>query len=824
MGFDITSYLLAKKDLETAMEEVPHLNESGKIPADALPSYVDDINEAYYYNGKMYEDEEHTIEVVGEEGKIYVDLYTNFTYRWSGNTYVRVNEVDLSDYYNRSQINDKFDTATENLNAEITRAKAAEKALGNRVTTIEEDYLTSNDAALLSGDIADERERASGEEGLLNTAITNEATRATTAEETIAGNLTNEITRATTAEQGIINDLSAEVTNRTNAVAAERNRAEAAESDLSDDIDAEVNSRLAEESRAKAAEKTISDNLANEITNRTAAVSAEETRATTAEDALQTALTQEIANRQADVDAEETRAKVAEKDLGDSITAEATARQAAVLAEQNRATAAEGTLDSRITSVSSALTNTIATKETEVKGLITAEATRASGAEQNLNTRITNEVNAHATDITSMGELLGFVKNVSTGVFSLTENGYVKTTKNLADNNKARLDNLAGGIEVVNKNASVKGDLTVKGDLVVEGTTTTTDQETIQSQSALIVTNASNAPLANFSGVVVLKGSYQEYEVTEDTYNAGIYYYKDENNHYVLDESNSYTPGRTYYVQRAEAAGIYDKTEDALLLGEGIYFGGNFYFDSAYILITLTQHSYVPGKYYIKVNDTYVLATGAFDPTKTYYAKVSQGQHLATRVDSQYLTDKHLIEWDGNSNIFIDSGKTIEDIETEIANARTSLNTAITAEETRAKNAESSINDSLNTEITNRATAVTAEANRAKGVEEGLDGRVAAIENDYLTSADKTELSNSINAVSAVANSAVQDSNYVHTDNNFTNTYKQNITTNNSKVSNVQADWKATTGLAVVLNKPETETWTFTLADGTVVTKKVYVG
>jgi len=48
----------------------------------------------------------------------------------------------------------------------------------------------------------------------------------------------------------------------------------------------------------------------------------------------------------------------------------------------------------------------------------------------------------------------------------------------------------------------------------------------------------------------------------------------------------------------------------------------------------------------------------------------------------------------------------------------------------------------------------------------------------------------------------VVDASYVHTDNNFTTTYKEAVDANSQKVSNVQADWNATTGLSVIKNKP----------------------
>lgn len=62
----------------------------GKVPASQLPSYVDDIIEGYYYNDAFYEDAQHTTEITGETGKIYIDLDTNKSYRWSGSVYVEI--------------------------------------------------------------------------------------------------------------------------------------------------------------------------------------------------------------------------------------------------------------------------------------------------------------------------------------------------------------------------------------------------------------------------------------------------------------------------------------------------------------------------------------------------------------------------------------------------------------------------------------------------------------------------------------------------------------------------------------------------------------
>lgn len=73
-----------------AANGVAELDSNGKVPSSQLPSYVDDIIEGYYYNGKFYKEAAHTTEITGETGKIYVDLASEKTYRWGGSEYVEI--------------------------------------------------------------------------------------------------------------------------------------------------------------------------------------------------------------------------------------------------------------------------------------------------------------------------------------------------------------------------------------------------------------------------------------------------------------------------------------------------------------------------------------------------------------------------------------------------------------------------------------------------------------------------------------------------------------------------------------------------------------
>ena len=78
---------------------VATLGSDGKVPASQLPSYVDDVVEAYYHDDSFFttrtEDTAHNSynysgEITGETGKIYVDLNTNKTYRWGGTAYAEI--------------------------------------------------------------------------------------------------------------------------------------------------------------------------------------------------------------------------------------------------------------------------------------------------------------------------------------------------------------------------------------------------------------------------------------------------------------------------------------------------------------------------------------------------------------------------------------------------------------------------------------------------------------------------------------------------------------------------------------------------------------
>lgn len=69
------------------------LDSTGRVPANQLPSFVDDVVEGYYFNSKFYKESTHGTVIDGEAGKIYIDLSTNKTYRWGGTAFTVISET-----------------------------------------------------------------------------------------------------------------------------------------------------------------------------------------------------------------------------------------------------------------------------------------------------------------------------------------------------------------------------------------------------------------------------------------------------------------------------------------------------------------------------------------------------------------------------------------------------------------------------------------------------------------------------------------------------------------------------------------------------------
>lgn len=105
------------------------LDGTGKVPAAQLPSYVDDVLEGYMSGGKFYSDEDKQKEVPLESGKIYVDLTTNKTYRYSGTQLTEISaSLALGETASTAFAGDKGKTAYDHSQAAHAKADATKTA------------------------------------------------------------------------------------------------------------------------------------------------------------------------------------------------------------------------------------------------------------------------------------------------------------------------------------------------------------------------------------------------------------------------------------------------------------------------------------------------------------------------------------------------------------------------------------------------------------------------------------------------------------------------------------------------------------------------
>ena len=117
----IESTIYAIKDTDAihtadvgAASGVATLDSNGKVPSSQLPSYVDDVVEGYYdsVTDRFYEEDTFTTVIPPTDGKSWVDISTNKSYRWTGSVYVRVDEgVQLGTTHSTAAYGDEGATA-----------------------------------------------------------------------------------------------------------------------------------------------------------------------------------------------------------------------------------------------------------------------------------------------------------------------------------------------------------------------------------------------------------------------------------------------------------------------------------------------------------------------------------------------------------------------------------------------------------------------------------------------------------------------------------------------------------------------------------------
>lgn len=451
-----------------------------------VPSYVDDVIEVYatydvspigqLNNIKLYKDAKHTQAVVGEVGKIYINIEGGqpaYQFRWSGSIWVSVNdggpliigEITGTAYdggkgkHSKDIIDSLPDTVLSNVSSTVEKTSTTNKInVNNKKRGSDELYVNNTDSSVVldSSTSTEAGLMAAADKKLFDsmpkmwltekTTITTAADKVTVVQPISrvidgvyadSGNLYRDIPAATTTTAGIMTaaDKVRLDTGVAEDIQAEREAREAADRQLQSNIDAEASARseadtalgnciTTESSDRESADTALGSRIDKEITDR--------------EDAIDTVtgkINTEISDRKAAITAEETARIQADEALRIDLDAEVTRAKNA----ENNITANYQSADSAINTRISTETSERKQADSDLQATISAETTRATGKEAELSTAISTETserqkgdqdnNTRITEVSN--QLNGFIatKGQPNGFASLDGKGLIPSSQ-----------------------------------------------------------------------------------------------------------------------------------------------------------------------------------------------------------------------------------------------------------------------------------------------------------------------------------------------------------------------------------------------------------
>ena len=262
------------------------LDENGKVPAEQLPSYVDDVIDVYATYDKsptgdlsniaLFADADHNTSITGEAGKIYQNITTGepgYQFRWTGTTWSLIvsGGVVIGEITGTAYDGGKGKTTTDNLNA---------------LKTFNPIRLTNVSTGTSKVTVGYEKSDGTGIQGLDIPAATSAKAGVMTAADKVKLDTTlpKQISNETTAREAAINalqgeladDIAQEVVDRNTAIAAvktelttvinkEVSDRKAADTQVRTDLEAAVE-LVAEELRG--ADTTLQNNITKEVNDR----------------------------------------------------------------------------------------------------------------------------------------------------------------------------------------------------------------------------------------------------------------------------------------------------------------------------------------------------------------------------------------------------------------------------------------------------------------------------------------------------------------------------------------------------------------------------
>lgn len=261
------------------------LDENGKVPAEQLPSYVDDIIDVYATYDKsptgdlsniaLFSDADHNTPITGEAGKIYQDVTTGepgYQFRWTGTTWAPIvsGGVVIGEITGTAYDGAKGKTTTDNLNAlkAFNPIRLTDIVTDTSKATIQ--YEKSDGTAIQGLDIPAANSTKAGvmaaaDKVKLDTTLPNQIAAETAAREAaisgVQGELANDIAQEVVDRNEAIATAKAELTTAINKEISDRKAADSANfKELEDGMTAAVDNL---EGRIQATDSKLYEEIDN---------------------------------------------------------------------------------------------------------------------------------------------------------------------------------------------------------------------------------------------------------------------------------------------------------------------------------------------------------------------------------------------------------------------------------------------------------------------------------------------------------------------------------------------------------------------------------
>ena len=262
------------------------LDENGKVPAEQLPSYVDDVIDVYATYDKsptgdlsniaLFADADHNTPITGEAGKIYQNVTTGepgYQFRWTGTTWSLIvsGGVVIGEITGTAYDGGKGKTTTDNLNALKAFNPIRLTNVGTDTSKVTVNYEKSDGTGIQGLDIPAATSAKAGvmtaaDKVKLDTTLPKQISDETTAREAainaLQGELADDIAQEVVDRDTAIAAAKTELTTVINKEVSDR---KAADTQVRTDLEAAVE-LVAEELRG--ADTTLQNNITKEVNDR----------------------------------------------------------------------------------------------------------------------------------------------------------------------------------------------------------------------------------------------------------------------------------------------------------------------------------------------------------------------------------------------------------------------------------------------------------------------------------------------------------------------------------------------------------------------------